>query len=92
MGERQGVGDMVAILVVLAVFLFAATVSALLASARMTSKGRVKHWNGESISVGASQKRYARIRGLRLAAGLCILLLAVDAVAIYTLASYVAVR
>ncbi len=81
---------MMAFFLVLAVLLAAAALTAILASSRMILKGRVQHWTGESISVTQSQRRHARIRWLRLGAGLCILLIAVDAIAIYTVASYAA--
>jgi len=78
------------ILLVIAIALIAAAAAAIFGAARMTAQSRVKHWTGEAISVSESQKRHARIRWLRLGAGLCILLLAIDAVAIYTCANYAA--
>lgn len=78
------------IFLAMAVILGAAALASILASGRMVLKGRVQHWTGESISVTESQRRHARIRWLRLAAGACILLLAADAVAIYTVANYAA--
>ncbi len=81
---------MMVLFLALAVFLVAAALTAILASSRMVLKGRVQHWTGESISVTESHRRHARIRWLRLGAGACILLLAADAIAIYTAASYAA--
>ncbi len=83
---------MMTIFVVLAVLLIAAAASAIVAAARMTTRNRIRHWNGDAVSVSQSQKQHALIRNLRLAAGLCILLLAADGVAIYTAANYVAAR
>ena len=81
---------MMAVFVTLAVLLAAAAAAAIFAASRLTLKGRVKHWTGESITVTESQKRHAQIRLMRLGAALCILLLAVDAIAIYTAANYAA--
>ncbi len=78
------------ILLGIAIVLIAAAAAAIFGASRMTMQSRVKHWNGDTISASESQKRHARIRWLRLGAGLCIALLAVDGVAIYTYANYAA--
>ena len=79
---------MTVIFLALAVVLGAAALTAIFASGRMVLKGRIQQWSGESTSATESQRRHVRIRWLRIAAGVCILLLAIDAIAIYTVANY----
>ena len=78
------------ILLGLAILLIVGAGGAIFTASRMSSQNRVKHWTGEATTVSESHKRHAQIRWLRLGAALCIVLLAVDAVAIYTLANYAA--
>jgi hypothetical protein len=78
------------ILLSLAGLLIAAASTAIFGASRLTTQGRLRHWTGDAISVTESQKRHAQIRWLRLIAGLCIVLLAIDAVAVYTFANYAA--
>ncbi len=80
------------LLLILAALLIVAAVTAFVMAGRMAVRNRIRHWNGEVISVTESHKRHARVQMLRIASGVCTVLVLIDMVALFTLANYAGTR